>query len=431
MLQMLMGNADTLMLSHYSDRSVAAVGMANQVLMIVMVLFNFVTLGTIIIVSKNLGSKREQEALQVGYTSIVLNGGIGIIMGGLLLLFGNQILHGLNTPNEIIHESMTFLSVVGGFVFLVAISMTVGAILRSYGYTKDAMVVTVCINILNIIGNFLFIFGPFFFPRLGVLGSALSTTVSRGIGVLILVILLIKRTGVVPKLNMLVKHKWEDIKELLKIGIPSAGEQLSYDLSQLVITYFVTLMGTEALTTKIYLQNIMMFLMLFSISIGEGTQIIISHYIGAERLQDAFNRGMKSIRIGFVGSGVVALVFYLLSTPILRLFTHNPDIVHTGKFLLLLTILLEPGRAFNIILISALRSVGDVRFPVYLGMVVMWGVGLPVAWLGGITFDLGLIGIWISFITDEWLRGLLIYRRWTNRSWDKLIFIKPKKEAKA
>jgi putative MATE family efflux protein len=428
---MLMGNADTLMLSHYSDRSVAAVGMANQVLMIVMVLFNFVTLGTIIIVSKNLGSKREQEALQVGYTSIVLNGGIGIIMGGLLLLFGNQILHGLNTPNEIIHESMTFLSVVGGFVFLVAISMTAGAILRSYGYTKDAMVVTVCINVLNIIGNFLFIFGPFFFPRLGVLGSALSTTVSRGIGVLILIILLIKRTGVVPKLNMLIKHKWEDIKELLKIGIPSAGEQLSYDLSQLVITYFVTLMGTEALTTKIYLQNIMMFLMLFSISIGEGTQIIISHYIGAERLQDAFNRGMKSIRIGFVGSGVVALVFYFLSTPILRLFTHNPDIVHTGKFLLLLTILLEPGRAFNIILISALRSVGDVRFPVYLGMVVMWGVGLPVAWLGGITFDLGLIGIWISFITDEWLRGLLIYRRWTNRSWDQLIFIKPKKEAKA
>jgi putative MATE family efflux protein len=431
MLQMLMGNADTLMLSHYSDQSVAAVGMANQVLMIVMVLFNFVTLGTIIIVSKKLGSKREEEALQVGYTSIVLNGGIGLLMGVLLLLFGNQILYGLNTPSEIIHESMTFLSVVGGFVFLVAISMTAGAILRSYGFTKDAMVVTVGINILNIIGNFLFIFGPFFFPRLGVLGSALSTTVSRGIGVLILLILLIKRTEVIPKLSMLFKHKWEDIKELLKIGIPSAGEQLSYDLSQLVITYFVTLMGTEALTTKIYLQNIMMFLMLFSISIGEGTQIIISHYIGAERLQDAFNRGMKSIRIGFVGSGVVALVFYFLSTPILRLFTHNPDIVHTGKLLLLLTILLEPGRAFNIILISALRSVGDVRFPVYLGMIVMWGVGLPVAWLGGITFDLGLIGIWISFITDEWLRGLLIYRRWTNRSWDKLIFIKPKKEAKA
>jgi len=172
-----------------------------------------------------------------------------------------------------------------------------------------------------------------------------------------------------------------------------------------------------------------MFLMLFSISIGEGTQIMISHYIGAERLQDAFRRGMKSINIGFVGSGVCALVFYLFSTPILQLFTHNPDIVHTGKLLLLMTIFLEPGRSFNIILISALRSVGDVRFPVYLGMIVMWGVGLPVAWIFGITFDLGLIGIWISFTVDEWLRGLLIYRRWTNRSWDKLIFIKPKKEA--
>lgn len=426
---MLMGNADTLMLSHYSDQSVAAVGMANQVLMIVMVLFNFVTLGTIIIVSKKLGSKQEQEALQVGYTSIVINGGIGLLLGGLLLLFGNQILHGLNTPAELMHESMTFLSLVGGFVFLVAISMTTGAILRSYGYTKDAMVVTVGINILNIIGNFLLIFGLFFFPRLGVLGSALSTTTSRAVGVLILLSLLIKRTGVVPKLSMLIRHKWEDVKALFRIGIPSAGEQLSYDLSQLVITYFVTLMGTEALTTKIYLQNIMLFLMLFSISIGEGTQIIISHYIGAERLQDAFLRGMKSIRIGFIGSGVCALVFFVFSTPILRLFTHNPDIIHTGKWLLLMTIVLEPGRSFNIILISALRSVGDVRFPVYLGMIVMWGIGIPVAWVGGITFDLGLVGIWISFITDEWLRGLLIYRRWATRSWDRLIFMKPKKEA--
>ncbi len=426
LLQMLMGSADTLMLSHYSDQSVAAVGMSNQILQIVLVLFNFTTLGTVIIVSKMLGAKNQKEALQVGYTSIVMNLVVGLLLGVVLLLFGIQLLHVMNTPLILIPQSMTYMRLVGGSIFLVAIGMTVGAILRSYGYTKDAMAITIGINVLNVIGNFLLIFGPGVFPRLGVYGAALSTTSSRAIGVVVLILVLIWRTGVVPRVTMLIQHKWTHIRDLMRIGIPSAGEQLSYDLSQLVITYFVTLLGTEALTTKIYLQNIMLFIMLFSIAIGEGSQIIISHYIGAGRLNDAFMRGMKSIRIGFVGSGLVALIFFLLSGQILHLFTHNPDIIHTGRLLLALTILLEPGRAFNIILISALRSVGDVRFPVYLGMIVMWLVGLPVAWIGSITIGLGLIGIWISFIVDEWLRGVLIYKRWTDRNWNTLIFVKEK-----
>ncbi|WEG12330.1 MATE family efflux transporter [Pullulanibacillus sp. KACC 23026] len=428
LLQMLMGSADTLMLSHYSDSSVAAVGMANQILQIVFVLFNFTTLGTIIMVSRLLGAKDKGEALQVGYTSIVMNASVGLILGLVLWLSGHGLLHLMNTPFELMAQAMTYLNVVGGFIFLAAISMTIGAILRSFGFTKDAMMVTIGINILNIIGNLLFVFGPGMFPRLGVYGSALSTTVSRAIGVIILLSLLIIRTGVVPKLSMFVKHRLDHLKELMKIGVPSAGEQLSYDLSQLVITYFVTLLGTEALTTKIYLQNIMMFIFLFSVSVGEGSQILISHYVGAGRYKEAFLRGMTSIKVGFIGSFTIAIFFYFFGQGILGLFTHNPDILHEGKWLLLLTVILEPGRAFNLILISALRCVGDVRYPVYLGMIVMWLIGLPVAWLCGIALDLGLMGIWISFITDEWLRGLLIYRRWTNKRWERYIGVKEKVE---
>lgn len=426
MLQMLMGNVNILLLSHYSEDSVAAVGMSNQVIQIVLVLFNFITIGTVIMVSKLAGAKNDREALQIGYTSIVMNSVFGILMGAVLFFCGPMLLNLLNTPHEIIDQSIIYLNAVGGFIFLTAISMTASAILRSYGYTKDAMFTTFGINILNVIGSSLLIFGLGPFPRLGVYGAALSTVTSQAIGVIILGILLIKRTGVIPKMSMLVKHKWVHIRELMSIGIPSAGEQLSYDLSQLVVTYIITLLGTEALATKIYMQNIMMFIYLFSLAVGEGSQILISHYIGAGRLNDAFQRGMRSIKIGFAGSGIVAAVFFIFSGPILGLFTHNPDVIHTGRLLLLLTVVLEPGRAFNLILISALRSVGDVRFPVYVGMIVMWLVGLPVAWFCGISFELGLYGIWISFIVDEWLRGLLIYKRWTNRRWHNLIFVKTK-----
>ncbi|GGH88395.1 putative MATE family efflux protein [Pullulanibacillus pueri] len=426
MLQMLMGSADTLMLSQYSDQSVGAVGFSNQVLQVITVLFGFVATGTVIMVSKSLGAKNETEALNITYTSIVINALFGLSLSLVLSVFGKQLLRLLNIPDAFMHESQTYLIIVGGFIFVQAINITIGATLRSYGFTKDAMTVTIGINILNIIGNFFFIFGPFFFPSLGVLGAALSTSVSRVIGLIILGILLIKRTGVMPRLHLFLKHKREHIKQILEIGIPSAGEQLSYDLSQMFITYFVTLIGTEAITTKIYVQNIMMFIYLFSLAIGEGSQIIIGHYMGAGKLKQAYHRGINSMKYGFVGSLVMAILFYLMAGPLLKIFTDDPDILSIGKGLLFITILLEPGRAFNLILISALRSVGDVRFPVIMGMFSMWLIGLPIAWLCAITLDLGLLGIWISFIVDEWVRGIFMLIRWRGRAWEKTLFIKPK-----
>ncbi|SET51299.1 putative efflux protein, MATE family [Oceanobacillus limi] len=429
LLHMLMGNADTLMLSQYSDNAVAAVGVSNQILSVVIVMFGFVAQGAAILIAQNLGAKNNQIAGKIAVMSISLNLLFSLALSAALFIWARQVLNVMDLPTELMGEAASYMQIVGGLIFVQALIMTTGAILRSYGHTKDTMMVTIGMNILNVIGNFFVIFGPFGFPVLGVIGVAYSTAISRFIGFLVLVLLLIKRSEGQLDYMSFFRYQKRHVKSLLKIGVPSAGEQLSYNSSQMVITYFIAQLGTIAITTKVYTQNIMMFIFLFSIAIGQGTQILIGHMIGARKIEDAYERAIKSLRISIIISLIMASIVYLIAKPLLGIFTDNVTILEQGAFLLLMTVALEPGRAFNLVMISSLRAAGDVKFPVYIGIIVMWGIGVTTAWFFAIYLGLGLVGIWISFIADEWIRGTLMLRRWKKRYWVDMNFIEEKEKA--
>lgn len=427
-LHMLMGNADTLMLSQYSDDAVAAVGVSNQILSVVVVMFGFIAAGTSILVAQHLGAKDSLSASETSTAAISVNLLFSIALSVVLAFFSTDLLKLMDLPEELMGSAKSYMMIVGGLVFIQALLMTFSAILRSYGYTRDTMYVTIGMNILNVIGNYFFIFGPFGFPVLGVTGVAISTVGSRTIGIIVLLTLYFIRTEQKLGITQFVKIKGKHVKDLLKIGIPSAGEQLSYNASQMMITYFVATLGTEAITTKVYAQNLMMFIFLFAVAIGQGTQILIGHLVGAGKMEDAYHRCLKSLKIAIIISLATAGVFSLFADQLLGIFTDNADIIAMGKTLIYLTLILEPGRSFNLVVINSLRAAGDVRFPVYIGILSMWGISVPISYVLGIHFGLGLIGIWIAFIVDEWLRGLLMLKRWNTRHWQDMTFVKRKTE---
>jgi putative MATE family efflux protein len=429
LLHMLMGNADTLMLSQYSDHSVAAVGLTNQLLSIVIVMFGFVAQGASVVIAQAVGAEKHKTAAEVAVVSILANLLFGLVLSAVLLIWGEAFLKWMNTPDELMMEAKSYLMIVGGFSFIQSVIMTIGAAIRSYGFTKDAMFVTIGMNILNVIGNYLFIFGAFGFPVLGVEGVAISTSFSRFLGVIVILYLLLKRSSIPLPFSKSFKLLPLHIKSVLKIGLPAAGEHLSYSGSQMIITFFITILGTIALTTKVYTMNIMMFIFLFAIAIGQGTQIIIGHLIGAKSYDDAYKTCLKSQTYAMIISFAMAGVASLFAKPLLSIFTDNPEIIKEGTILLYLTLLLEPGRSFNLVIISSLRAAGDVKFPVMMGLISMWGVSVPLSYLLGITFGLGLVGIWIAFAADEWLRGLFMLWRWRKRKWQKQQLILSEKEA--
>jgi Na+-driven multidrug efflux pump len=211
--------------------------------------------------------------------------------------------------------------------------------------------------------------------------------------------------------------KRDHVTKILKIGIPSAGVTLSYQGSQFVITMFISSLGTTILTTKIYTQNIMMMVMVLGISIARGTQIIVGHLVGGHEQEKAYTQVLHSLlkSIGITLIGVCLLS--LFRVPILEMFTDSSEIIKIGSALLLLGFLLEPGRNFNVILEKSLQASGDATFAMISAVLVTWLFSLPLTYILGIHFGYGLYGIWVAFIIDEWVRGIVLYFRWRSRSW--------------
>ncbi|NQD52276.1 MATE family efflux transporter, partial [Bacillus altitudinis] len=392
-LYMLMGSADTLMLSQYSDNSVAAVGVSNQLLNLLIVMFSFITTGTTIVIAQLLGAGRKQDATQVAYVSLGTNFLISFVISLLMFVLAVPILHMMGLSSELMPDATVFLQIVGLLSFIQALIMTYSAILKSYGFTRDTMYVTIGMNLLNVAGNYLVIFGPFGFPVLGVMGVALSTSFARLIGLTAMILIVRHRIGLQFSFKRMFYIQRTHLKKLLKIGIPSAGEQLSYNGSQMIITLFITFMGTQALAAKVYTQNLMMFIMLFGAAISQGTQILIGRMIGAKEFDAAYRRCMKSLYWAIAISLLSSTALSLSSTHLLTFFTSNSEIIQIASLLLILTIILEPGRSFNMVIINSLRAAGDAKFPVYMAMISMWGIGLPIAYLLGIQLEMGLIGV--------------------------------------
>jgi putative MATE family efflux protein len=415
-LRMLIGTVDTFMVSH---GAVAALGVANQVVIFFVVAFNFIGIGTSVVITHHLGARDRPGADQIATNAIAVNTWLGAAFSASVYFLARPMLHAMQLPASLMGYALDFLPLMGGTLFLESMNISIAAVLRAHGHTRDTMLVVLGQNLLNVAGNWVALYGPFGLPPMGVLGVALSGVFSRCVSCVALWILLDYHTHLRLRAVDFVTISWAKVRRILHIGLPAAGEQMCYWTAFLLVTTFVARLGSESLAIQSYTLQIQRFAMLFSFSIGLGTEILIGHHIGAGLFEEAYHRLLRSLRTGLLLATGVMLVVAALGPLLLGCFTHNAAIIAGGALLLRLAIILEPGRVFNVVVISSLRATGDVGFPIQMAALSMWCVWVPLAWLLGLKLGLGLAGFWIAMITDEWLRGLLMYRRWKNRRWLK------------
>ena len=423
LLVMMLGAVDTFMLSRHSDNSVAAVGVVNQLMNLVFLLFEVISLGTSILCSQYIGAKRRDKVIQVVGISLIFNLISGLLLSGCLYLFADKFLSLMGLRPDLMSEGLPYMKIVGGFAFLQAVSLSLSASLRSANKAKYPMYISLVVNVLNIIGNYTLIFGKFGMPALGVEGAAISTSFCRFVSVILLfVILLKKHIPSFPK-EYFRPFPWIELKNLLKIGIPSAGEHMSYSLSQVVIAYFINMISNEALATRTYIVNIVMFTYIFALALSQGGAILIGQLVGMKKIRAAYTIGKRIMRLGVAMSVSLSFITALFGTQILSMLTSDPWIISTGAMILWVEILLENGRALNFFGVNALRSAGDIYFPVIIGIIVMWGIQVVGSYILGITLGWGLIAMWAVFALDENIRGLIFVRRWNSFKWVGKSFI--------
>ena len=423
LLVMMLGGVDTFMLSRHSDNSVAAVGVVNQLMNLIFLLFEVISLGTSILCSQYIGAGRRDKVIQVVGISLIFNLISGLLISLGLVFLAEDILVMMGLRPDLMNEGLPYMRIVGGFAFLQAISLSLSASLRSADKAKYPMYVSMVVNVLNIIGNYTLIFGKFGMPALGVEGAAISTSFCRFVAVAILLAVLFKKhIPSFPK-ELFIPFPWGELKNLLKIGIPSAGEHMSYSLSQVVITYFINMISNQALATRTYVVNIVMFTYIFALAIAQGGAILIGHLVGMKKIKAAYTIGKRVMRLGVASSVSLSLVTAIFGRHILGLLTDDPWIIATGASILWIEVILENGRALNFFGVNALRSAGDIYYPVIVGIIVMWAIQVVGSYFFGITMGWGLIAMWAVFALDENIRGFIFLRRWNSMKWSGKSFV--------
>ncbi|MBQ4569779.1 MAG: MATE family efflux transporter [Ruminococcus sp.] len=417
-LFMLLGFVDVFVLSRYDDLAASSVNTANQAVSITTVVFTVISTASAVMISQYLGARKREDASRVAALSITFHLIFGVLISLLFVFFGRNILEFIGAKGDVLRFSSEYLSIVGGFIFLQAVMSSMSVIIRNHGMTKVSMFVTVGMNVMNTVLDVVFVLGLGPIPRLGVKGVAIATTLSRVLGVCVLGAVLFRKIEKPSIFRLLRPFPKEDVRNIIKIGVPSALETFLYNVSQVVITSIVLNCLTETeLITKTYLHNITMFFYIFAVSIGQASQILIGHLVGAKRFREADRQAYKSygLALGIVMS--VSFVGVLLRARLVGLFTADTAVIALGSNLLLINLALEFGRASNLVLIACLRGTGDVFYPTLCAIFSMVFISTLGSYFFSVVLDMGIYGLWIANAADECVRGLLMLMRWRSKKW--------------
>lgn len=423
-LQILVGNVDQVMLSRYNDTAVAAVGNANQIMIILLLAFTVINLAATILISRYVGAKDTRSVQQIYVLSACTNFLLGIALCLLIYIMGMPLLRLMRMPDELIPEAIAYLRITALSLPFQALMFTFSAFLKAYAFMAPVTGITAIINVANILGNALLIYGIGPFPEMGASGAALSTTVCRVIGMVLMIACFFRR---VPDarvdFSLLRPFPSEMFNRLLAIGLPSGGESLSYNFSQMAGLVFINALGTYVVTTRVYCVMFAQLCYMLISAVSQAGQIIISYHVGAQEFDVADGECRRILKIFTPITVGLTVLLYFASPVLFGLLTDDPRIIELGQKILLIEIVLEIGRCYNIVLVRGLQAVGDVRFPVFIGIASQWIVAVGLAYILCVPCKLGLIGMWIAFAIDENLRAVIFRIRWGRGEWKQRLML--------
>jgi putative MATE family efflux protein len=396
LLGMLVGLVGLSIASRSSDAASGAFALANHVQATFFLLFRIVSLGVSVVITQNLGAGNRAAADQTARAALGASTRMGIVTAASVVLSAEPLLKLLNAPPQVLSLALPYLRILALALALDALNAAMSAVMRAHLRAREALLNMLAMHGLHLLLCWPLMGGAGPLPPLGLQGFAIAMAMSRAFGVAFHLLLWRWRLELVPKRSDWWTMRWKRLGPVLHIGLPSAAENIAYRLALMFTIALVARMGASALATHTYTMQLMYFVLLSGLAIGFASEILVGHMIGAAALHEAHQLVRKSLRWGLVVSTSLALVAALTARWTMPLFTSNPQVIDTAQTLLWITVLLEPGRTFNLVVINALRAAGDARFPVAAGVLSMVFVMGGGAWLLGVHWGFGLAGVWFA-----------------------------------
>lgn len=416
---------DSWFLAQVSDSAAAGVGAMVPVFAATMILLNTIGQAGASVAGQYLGACRPRRARATWALLLSMLAALGLLLGGLLALFAHEAARAMGLRGAILEHGEVFLRVLG--LGMAARALWAGClnILASVGLTRWNLWAAILVLTTNTLLNLLFLGYGGLMPSMGTRGVALGTVLSWVVVSAALLVVLARKLGWVPRLRDMRLGLRHQLSPLLRIGIPSAIEPISFQLYLVALGSQVVRLGEVPLTSRVYAANLANIPVIFSYGAGFAAQILVAHLVGAGMPDEADRRLRKALVWGGILTTLATVGVALTSRWTLALFTRSDAVIALGGTLLWIDAILQPAKCGNIAITFSLRASGDSRFPAVMGTSLMWTIGLGACL--GLCFGIGwgVVGIWAGMAVDEWTRAVVNWRRWKNGAWkDKAVVVR-------
>lgn len=421
---MLMGVLSTFLVSWLGKEAMSGVGLADSFNLVVVSFIAAVDLGTTVVVAFSLGKRNRKRARAATRQSLGMMTLVSLLLAISIEFFGDTIINGIagNAEPAVKEMARIYLQLSAWSYPAAAIALIGCGALRGAGNTKIPMIINGGMNILNIAISSTLIYGCFSWQGLGFMGAGLGLTISRYIGAVAVIFVLM--SGFNPALRISLKsyfRRWNSaiLMEVFGIGVPASIESVLFNGGKLLTQIFVAGMGTSSIAGNFIAFSIASLINLPGNALGSASTIIVGSRLGKNQVGQARLELRHVFWLSTIGLCTLALISVPLAGSLAGFYTQDEEVITVVKHLIWMNALFMPFWAASWVLPAGMKGARDARFTMYVSMAGMWGARIIAGYFFGIVLGFGVAGVWLGMFLDWIVRSLFFYWRLVTDGWLK------------
>ncbi len=422
LLQVSVGTIDMKMVGTVGVDAISAVGTSRNIIMIFMVLVIAISTGTTAMVARFVGRNDQEGASIAAGQAFLLSLMLSAMIVPVGLMTNEFSLRVLGVTDGVLNYAMEYMEVFFLAVPFFLLHFMARSIFQGAGDTKTPLYIDIMMNIVNVIGNYIFIFGMFGFPAYGVAGAAMGTALSRIISVMVSWGLLLSgKFDIKVKLIHMVKPIWKASKQIISIGVPSGLQGLSRNATTFIMFAILarTLDAEFALPAFVIGTNLNQYALMPGLAIGTAAATLSGMNLGAKQFDRAEASGRATAILGAIVMLGISLFFVIFAHPFINFFLDesNLAVLRIGTLFLVIIGISEPFHAASIIFSRTMQGAGYTKKPFQITFVSWVVIRVLLALVLGIILGYNSTGVWIAISMTNIISGLWSYAVFKKGKW--------------
>lgn len=413
----MMGVVDTLMVGELGADYLAAAALANHIVILLVIISLGISMAVTPLVAISVGAGRTEETQVFFKQSLIVNFCFGAIVMTMILV-SSELIQFLHQPPEVVKYAASYTKILAISVIPWMIYQSYKQFIEGLSVTHPPMVVTIIANIVNAFVNWVLIFGNLGFPRLDLDGAGIATSLSRIFMMVVLIVYVnrskrFKHFDLKPIVNKIDLTK---IKKILRLGVPS-GFQYFFEVGAFSFAVvMVGWLGAKSLAAHQIAINLASISFMAVTGISAAGGIRVGNAVGKTNIMETRQAGFASVILGVSIMFCAGLIFVLLRNYLPSLYISDQEVIIITSDLLVIAAIFQIFDGTQAVGIGILRGLTDVKLPTIITFIAYWVISLPIGYVLGFRFELGVQGVWIGLLIGLAASAVMLMLRFNFKS---------------